>query len=110
MADARLTGSELDRRNPNSGMVSGQGDSSVQSMEDHPAWPMISRLPMKLSVGIPLVRFRVREMLQLASGQTIESEWPTTEDVPLKVGEIQVSWSEFEVVEQHMAVRLTRLA
>jgi flagellar motor switch protein FliM len=110
MADPRLTGSELDRRDPNSGLGSGNSTGSLQSMEDHPAWPMISRLPVKLSVSIPLARFRVRELLQLASGQTIESEWPTTEDVPLQVGDIQVSWSEFEVVEQHMALRLTRLA
>jgi hypothetical protein len=30
--------------------------------------------------------------------------------VPLTVGGVQLAWSEFEVVEQRMAIRLTRLA
>jgi flagellar motor switch protein FliN/FliY len=36
--------------------------------------------------------------------------WPDSEDVPVKVGQVQLGWSEFEVVEQQLAVRLTRLA
>jgi flagellar motor switch protein FliN/FliY len=80
------------------------------SMEAHPAWPMISRMPAKLTVSIPLKRFKVKDLLNLASGQTIESAWPETEDVPLKTGELQLCWGEFEVVERNMALRLTRLA
>jgi flagellar motor switch protein FliN/FliY len=79
-------------------------------MEEHPAWPMISRLPVMLAVRIPLSRFKVCNLLALKAGQTIESVWAVTEDVPLKVGMLQVSWGEFEVVEQSMALRLTRLA
>lgn len=79
-------------------------------MEGHPAWPMMSRLPAMLAVSIPLNRFRVKDLLNLACGQTIESSWPETEDVPLKTGELQLCWGEFEVVEQSMALRLTRLA
>jgi flagellar motor switch protein FliN/FliY len=79
-------------------------------MEQHPAWPMISRLPTKLSVTIPLSDFKVCNLLSLRCGQTIASEWATTEDVPVKVGELQICWGEFEVVEERMALRLTRLA
>jgi flagellar motor switch protein FliM len=83
---------------------------SGQSMEEHPAWPMISRLPVNLSVSIPLNRFKVRDLLGLACGQTIQSAWAATEDVPLSAGELQLNWGEFEVVEQRIALRLTRLA
>jgi len=79
-------------------------------MEDHSAWPMISRLPVMLAVNIPLVGLTVRNLLELKCGETIGSTWATTEDVPLKVGEVQVCWGEFEVLEQRMALRLTRLA
>jgi flagellar motor switch protein FliN/FliY len=79
-------------------------------MEDHPAWPMISRLPATLAVSIPLSGLRVCQLLSLQSGQTIESTWAVTEDVPLRVGALQICWGEFEVVEQRMALRLTRLA
>jgi flagellar motor switch protein FliM len=80
------------------------------SMEAHPAWPMIARLPVTLSASIPLKRFTVRDLLGLSCGQTIESAWATTEDVPLKADALQLSWCEFEVVGQSMALRLTRLA
>ena len=82
----------------------------ARPMEEHPAWPMISRLPVMLAVRIPMSRFKVCDLLALKAGQTIESVWAVTEDVPLKVGMLQVSWGEFEVVEQSMALRLTRLA
>lgn len=81
-----------------------------QAMEEHPAWPMISRLPAMLAVSIPLRGFRVCDLLNLQRRQTIASLWAETEDVPLKAGELQIAWGEFEVVEQNMALRLTRLA
>jgi flagellar motor switch protein FliN/FliY len=79
-------------------------------MEGHPAWPMISRLPAMLAVCVPLSRFKVCDLLNLECGQTIESAWAETEDVPLKAGALQLCWGEFEVVEQNKALRLTRLA
>jgi flagellar motor switch protein FliN/FliY len=71
---------------------------------------MISRLPVLLAVNIPLTGLKVRDLLELKSGQTIPSEWATTEDVPLKVDGVNLCWGEFEVVEQQMALRLTSLA
>jgi len=98
-----------ERGDPNAGLVD-PGATSERAMEEHPAWPMVSRLPVRLAVSIPLRPFKVRDLMHLACGQTIESVWPMTEDVPLKVGDIQLSWCEFELVNQHMGLRLTRLA
>jgi hypothetical protein len=81
-----------------------------QPMEGLPAWPMIARLPVMLAVTIPLRGFRVCDLLNLRPGQTVVSRWASTEDVPLKVGSVQLCWGEFEVVERQMALRLTRLA
>jgi len=81
----------------------------TNAMESHPAWPMISRLPVMLGVNIPLTGFRVCDLLALEPGQTILSKWVATEEVPLKVGTLQLSWGEFEVVDDVMALRLTRL-
>ena len=97
------------------GKGSGVGDSSASAfgrlpMEEHPAWPMISHLPVMLAVSIPLRGFRVCDLLELSSGKAIESTWASTEDVPLSVGALHVCWGEFEVVEKRMALRLTRLA
>jgi flagellar motor switch protein FliN/FliY len=40
----------------------------------------------------------------------IETQWTNGDDLPLAAGEVQVAWSEFEVVETRLAVRITRLA
>ena len=32
------------------------------------------------------------------------------DDLPLAAGEVRLAWSEFEVVENRLAVRVTRLA
>jgi hypothetical protein len=83
---------------------------SMEAVEAHAKWPLLARIPMRMSAGIPLTGFKVRDLLALKPGQLITSNWESTADVPLHAGEVQVSWSEFEVVEQRMAVRVTRLA
>jgi flagellar motor switch protein FliM len=70
----------------------------------------MARLPVELDVAVPVREFRVRNLLALSPGQVIETEWGHGEDVPLASGEVQLAWSEFEVVDSQMAVRVTRLA
>ena len=82
----------------------------LNQVEDHPDWAVLSRLPMRLAAGVPLRRFTVRDLLALRAGQTIESAWSCSDDVPVEIGGVALGWSEFEVVEQRLAVRLTRLA
>ena len=60
-------------------------------------------------MAIPVRPFRVRNLLALDPGQVIETAWAHGEDMPLAAGEVQLAWSEFEVVESKLAVRLTRL-
>jgi len=82
----------------------------MMRIEEHPGWPTLSRLTVAISADIPLAGFKVRDLLALQPGQVIESKWQETEDVPVKAGRVQVGWSEFEVVDQQLLVRLTRLA
>ena len=70
----------------------------------------IPQLPVELGVTIPVREFRVRQLLALAPGQVIETQWSHGDDLPLAAGDVQVAWSEFEVVETRLAVRVTRLA
>jgi flagellar motor switch/type III secretory pathway protein FliN len=69
-----------------------------------------ARLPVELHVSVPVREFRVRGLLALEPGQVIESQWTHGEDVPLASGKVQLAWSEFEVVDSQLAVRITRLA
>jgi flagellar motor switch/type III secretory pathway protein FliN len=70
----------------------------------------IARLPVELDVAVPVREFRVRNLLALEPGQVIETQWAQGEDMPLAAGEVQLAWSEFEVVDAQLAVRVTRLA
>jgi len=70
----------------------------------------VARLPVELDVAIPVGEFRVRNLLGLEPGQLIETQWGQGEDMPLAAGEVQLAWSEFEVIDSQLAVRITRLA
>jgi flagellar motor switch protein FliN/FliY len=78
-------------------------------VEQHRKWPLLSQLPLKLDVSVPMPGFKVRDLLALRSGGVVSSVWKVSEDVPVKIGDVEFGWGEFEVVEQRMALRLTRL-
>jgi flagellar motor switch/type III secretory pathway protein FliN len=69
----------------------------------------LSALPMQLDVTVPIPGFRVRDLLALEKGTVLESRWPPGEDVPVWCGGVQLVWSEFEVVDHKLAVRVTRI-
>jgi flagellar motor switch/type III secretory pathway protein FliN len=72
--------------------------------------PAIAQLPVELDVAVPVRNFRVRNLLTLDPGQVIETTWLHGTDMPLCAGNVQLAWSEFEVVDLQLAVRVTRLA
>jgi flagellar motor switch protein FliM len=69
----------------------------------------VARLPVELDVAVPVRNFRVRNLLVLEPGNVIETQWAHGEDMPLAAGAVQLAWSEFEVVDSQLAVRVTRL-
>ena len=85
-------------------------DGWMKRIEEHPAWPSLARVPETLTALIPLRRFTVRSLLLLDKGQMIESNRSLAEDIPMKIGGVQIAWGEFEVVERTMALRVTRVA
>jgi hypothetical protein len=72
--------------------------------------PQIARLPVEVEVSVPVNNFRVRNLLALEPSHLIESGWAQGEDMPLSAGVVQLAWSEFEVVDTQLAVRVTRMA
>jgi hypothetical protein len=70
----------------------------------------MARLPVELDVSIPVRSFRVRNLLALEPSHLIESGWGHGDDLPLSAGRVQLAWSEFEVIDTQLAVRVTRLA
>ena len=64
-------------------------------------------LPCTLSVDLPLVRFTIGDLLQLTEGSIVETACHQTSDVPLRVNHLLIGWTEFEVIGDRLAVRIT---
>ena len=77
--------------------------------EENAFGSQVAQLPVELDVAVPVRDFRVRNLLALEPGHVIETQWGHGEDMPLAAGKVQLAWSEFEVVETALAVRVTRL-
>jgi flagellar motor switch protein FliM len=91
-------------------LVPAPNASEDNSIEEAAVSAPVAKLPVELDVAIPVREFRIRNLLALVPGQLIESQWGHTRDVPLATGDVQLAWSEFEVVDTRLAVRMTRLA
>jgi flagellar motor switch protein FliN len=70
---------------------------------------VVARLPIEIDVCVPVRNFRARNLLALEEGQVIVSLWRQGDDLPLGARGSQLAWSEFEVIDQKLAVRITRL-
>ena len=59
---------------------------------------------------VPFPGLKLRDLMQLKRDLVIDSHWQVSADVPLRVNGQLVSWGEFEVVRDKLALRLTELA
>jgi len=78
--------------------------------EDDARWKPVLGLPCELTVDLPLPGFRIADLLKLRAGSVINAHWRLGRDVPLRLNGTVIGWTEFEVVADALAVRLTELA
>jgi flagellar motor switch/type III secretory pathway protein FliN len=67
-------------------------------------------LPCTLALDLPVVNFTVGDLLSLTKGSIVETAYHQSSDLPLRVNGQLVGWTEFEVVGERLAVRLTDLS
>jgi flagellar motor switch/type III secretory pathway protein FliN len=67
-------------------------------------------LPCQVSLEILTVGFTVSDLLHLKQGSIVETGSPHTKDVPLLVNGLLIGWTEFEVIGNRLAVRITELS
>jgi flagellar motor switch/type III secretory pathway protein FliN len=67
-------------------------------------------LPCQMSIEIPIVNFTVGDLLRLGKESIVETACPSTGDVPLRANGLLVAWTEFEVMGNRLAARITELA
>jgi len=64
-------------------------------------------LPCTLSVEVPVARFTVADLLGMKEGTIVETSCHHTSDLPLRVNQLLIGWTEFEVIGDRLAVRIT---
>jgi flagellar motor switch protein FliN/FliY len=70
----------------------------------------LEHLRMQLDVMVKVRSLRVGDLLVLARDTVLETIHEHSQDLPVRCGGALLMWAEFEVVEQKLAVRVTRLA
>jgi len=66
-------------------------------------------IDMKVTVELGRTRMKVREILDLAPGAVVELSKPPSEPVDLMVNGVLTAHGEVVVVDDHFAVRITKL-
>jgi flagellar motor switch protein FliM len=69
----------------------------------------VAKLTCQVSLEIPVPQFTVRDLLRLSPEDVIDTRWAQTADVPVRVNGLLLSWAEFELIGNKIAVRLTEL-
>jgi flagellar motor switch/type III secretory pathway protein FliN len=94
---------------------------AAQSFEPSPAEPINSAstggkidllasmpwLPCMLSLEVPVPHFTIGDLLMLTQGSIVESSCHHTSDVPLRMNQLLIGWTEFEVIGDRLAMRIT---
>ncbi len=87
-----------------------KGPQLVEMPRNIDLYELLPWLPCTLALDIPIVRFTVRHLLSLGVGSIVETAYHQSSDLPLRVNGQLVGWTEFEVVGERLAVRLTDLS
>jgi len=82
----------------------------VDKTQDRDPAETLPWLPCTLALDIPVARFTVGDLLKLTNGSIVETAYHQSSDLPLRVNGQLVGWTEFEVVGERLAVRLTDLS
>jgi flagellar motor switch/type III secretory pathway protein FliN len=87
-----------------------QGLQLAEKHSDRDPAEVLPWLPCTLVLDIPVVNFTVGDLLNLMPGAIVETAYHQSSDLPLRVNGQLVGWTEFEVVGERLAVRLTDLS
>jgi len=85
------------------------GMQNPPATEPNPA-AVLPWLPCSVSVQIPLQRFTIADLSSLANGSVVTTACPRNSHVQLYVNGQMVAWTELEVIDDRLAVRITEIA
>jgi flagellar motor switch/type III secretory pathway protein FliN len=89
--------------------ASNPGTQKQQTNEPDPA-DLLPWLPCTVSLEIPLRRFTIGDLSTLSKGSVVTTACPRNSYVPLYVNGQMIAWTELEVIDDRLAVRITEIA
>jgi flagellar motor switch protein FliN/FliY len=92
----------------NNSAVAIGGKASAPQLPKH--WAAFQHLFCQLSVEIPVPGFTIAALLRLSANDVVNTHWLQGSDVPLHINGKLIGWTEFEVIDNHLAARLTQIA
>lgn len=66
-------------------------------------------LTCTLALDIPVRKLTVRSLLKLRPGSLVRTAYHQSSDIPLEVNGVAMAWTEFELVGDSLAARITDL-
>lgn len=66
-------------------------------------------LTCTLALDVPVLAFTVGSLLKLVPGSLVRTSYHQSSDIPLKVNGVAMAWTEFELVGDSLAARITDL-
>ncbi len=85
-------------------------ETNDKESEAQAAWAQALHFHCQLSVSLAVPEFTINRLLRLKRKSIVDTRWRLESDVPLRVNGEVIAWAEFEVVGNHLAVRITELA
>jgi flagellar motor switch protein FliN/FliY len=82
---------------------------SLRSSDEEGAWTLVKGLLCQLSVQVKIPHFTVRNLLDLAPGDILDTHYEEGSHLPVIVNGQMIAWGEFDVVDETLAIRLTEL-
>ena len=89
--------------------IAGRGSTEPPPAEPDPA-EVLPWLPCTVSLDVPLERFTIGDLSNLAEGAVLSTACARNSDVPLYVNGQLIGWTELEVIDDRLAVRITEIA
>jgi flagellar motor switch/type III secretory pathway protein FliN len=63
-------------------------------------------LPCELTLDLPVVRFKIRDLAKLKPGTIVETASPHLGDIPLRLHGRLIGWTKLEAVGDRMVARI----
>ena len=70
---------------------------------------LIPWLACTLALDIPVLAFTVESLFKLGPGSLVRTSFHQSSDIPLQVNGVAMAWTEFELVGDSLAARITDL-